>query len=111
MKNLFHLDQVRKNGLILFDYGKERNLIEYDNEYPPLLDTDELKDVLKDIPILCLNGKSDLLIDELDRKILRDKLPEHSKWIELEDYNHLELIWSKFSYRDINPHIQDFLNE
>ena len=43
----------------MFDYGDDENLRRYGNVLPPLIMKYPLREVLEEIPILCINGETD----------------------------------------------------
>ena len=59
--------------------------------------------------MLLITGAVDEFCAREDVQKLKDVLPEDQQWIELDDYTHVDVIWSEFGYRDHHPAIIKFL--
>ena len=50
-----------------------------------------------------ITGTVDTFTQPTDVEKMKALLPEGKQWIILDDYNHGDVIWSEFAYKDFHP--------
>ena len=104
MKNIYHWVQMIRGGYFQFyDYGTDGNKIAYGQSYPPQYNTGTFKTNLAHVNMLLFAGGNDALVATTDYSKLLSLLPSSVKSKVIEDYNHLDYMWSA----DINTYIND----
>ena len=111
-KNLLHWIQVfKKKKMQKFDYGKEENLRIYNSEEPPVYNLDNLYNW--NIKSLLFTSDVDPFSNPIDVKETVDKI-KNKHLIQIpfvENYNHIDFLWSFDAVNDIYPKIIHFLNQ
>ncbi len=94
-----------------FDYGKEENLRIYNSEEPPVYNLDNLYNW--NIKSLLFTSDVDPFSNPIDVKETVDKIKnKHLIQIPfIENYNHIDFLWSFDAVNDIYPKIIHFLNQ
>nr|AIN34700.1 fatty alcohol acetyltransferase [Agrotis segetum] len=89
-----------------FDYGKEQNLVVYGSEQPPLYNLSATT-----VPVLCIYGNNDGLVDTKDVEWLMSKLPNVLESVKVKDplWNHLDVTYSQYTVGSIFPKINEYL--
>eukprot|EP00826_Nyctotherus_ovalis_P011088 TRINITY_DN12893_c0_g1_i15.p1 TRINITY_DN12893_c0_g1~~TRINITY_DN12893_c0_g1_i15.p1 ORF type:complete len:427 (+),score=49.80 TRINITY_DN12893_c0_g1_i15:26-1306(+) len=105
-QNLVHWMQMLRSGgkFQMFDYGKRKNLLIYNQETPKEYDLGQLKKVT--VPTLIVSGTKDALISEdAIRKVMgvlkNDRSDQVLESIRLEDYAHLDFLWGRNAIKDL----------
>lgn len=71
-----------------------------------------LTERLEDVPSLLVNGEKDVLCTRKDLKHLKTHMPKGTKFVEVKDYNHLDMVWAYDAHTKFHePHIIPFLKE
>lgn len=115
VQNLQHwiqLDQYQE--MIMFDYGsKKKNKQHYGQPTPPKYNYKAFENF--DIPSYITKTDADPFSLNLDTKILEDYLSEEAKkkiiFKVLDNYNHLDYVWSDTSYDEFYSEVMDFFNK
>lgn len=99
---------MRSNRFEKFDYGEERNLLVYGSKQPPVYNLSAVT-----VPVVCIYGRNDGLVDIKDVKWLVSKLPNVLESIEVEDplWNHLDVSYSQYTQKVIFPKINQYLSK
>lgn len=108
--NVLHWLQCYNNKRMeRFDYGKEENLKRYGTEYPPVYDLEKIKKW--DIPFMYTFTDTDPFssVEDVNNfvNLIQNKKIIHK--LALNNYNHLDYIWSSDSKEDISEKIVEFL--
>lgn len=113
IKNILHWLQIyTSQKLAKFDYGKSQNLKIYGNVSPPEYNLNEFNNY--EIPSLITRSDSDPFsaLADIDLWLSYTKY-ENKKHIinvlNLNNYNHLDYLWSKDAKEDIYEKITDFI--
>jgi hypothetical protein len=59
--------------------------------------------------MLLVYGSVDNLTPKQDILRLQNILPSHTETILMEDYNHVDVVWSEFAYIELHPQVVQFL--
>jgi lysosomal acid lipase/cholesteryl ester hydrolase len=104
-KNLLHWVQMVRAGYFQqFDFGNATlNQIAYGQNYPPVYNTANFKTNLAHVQMLLFAGGNDALVAPSDYAKLLNLLPGNVKSKVIEDYNHLDYMWSA----DVNEYVND----
>jgi pimeloyl-ACP methyl ester carboxylesterase len=111
-KNLLHWMQVYlSKQMMKYDYGKLENIKIYGQEKPPIYNLDNLYNW--NIKSLLFTSDSDPFSNPIDIKETVDKIKnKHLIQIPfMENYNHVDFLWSNDAILDIYPKIIQFLDE
>ncbi|CAH0597069.1 unnamed protein product [Chrysodeixis includens] len=89
-----------------FDYGSEQNLVVYGSEEPPEYKLSAVK-----VPVLCLYGKNDGLVDTKDVAWLMSRLPNVLEVMPVDDphWNHMDMTYSQYTSYAIFPKVHEYL--
>ncbi|WCJ17810.1 lipase 1 [Euphorbia peplus] len=106
VKNLSHYAQsIRKGTLSNFDYGALGNRKVYGSVEPSSYN---LSMIPKSVPIWMAYGGNDALADTKDVQRAIQDLQSKPQLLYLENYGHLDFIWSSTGKEDVFDHIIDF---
>lgn len=97
---------MRSSNFQKYDYGKERNLIVYGSEEPSKYNLSAVT-----VPVVCIYGKNDGLVDTKDVKWLVSKLPKVIESVEVQNplWNHMDMTYSQHTSEIIFPKINEYL--
>lgn len=105
-RQLLHFLQLHTSGKFLqFDFGVEKNLQMYNSQNPPEYDLDNVK-----VPTFLYSASEDLLTDPIDIKALQKRLPNVKQFHNIQDWNHLDVMFGKNSrslYKTILSHMNE----
>ncbi|XP_021190895.3 lipase 1 [Helicoverpa armigera] len=89
-----------------FDYGREQNLVLYGSEEPPQYNLSATT-----VPVMCIYGKNDGLVDTRDVEWLMAQLPNVLEMVKVEDpqWNHMDVTYSQYTGDTIFPKINEYL--
>ncbi|KAJ8710470.1 hypothetical protein PYW08_008985 [Mythimna loreyi] len=89
-----------------FNYGKEQNLVVYGSEQPPAYNLSATT-----VPVLCIYGNNDGLVDAKDVEWLMSKLPNVIELVKVEDplWTHMDVPYSQYTSDTIFPKINEYL--
>nr|XP_021190894.2 lipase 1 [Helicoverpa armigera] len=89
-----------------FDYGREQNLVLYGSEEPPQYNLSATT-----VPVMCIYGKNDGLVDTRDVEWLMAQLPNVLKMVKVEDpqWSHLDFTYSQYTKNTVFPKINEYL--
>lgn len=73
-----------------YDYGKEENMMKYNQPTPPLYNITNVR-----VPTALYWAKKDWLADPKDVEYIRERLPNIIEDFECENYNHLDFVWAQ----------------
>jgi pimeloyl-ACP methyl ester carboxylesterase len=74
----------------MYDYGSpSENKVHYNQTTPPLYDLTKIK-----VPVALYWGGKDWLADPTDVQFIRKNLPNIVDDYDIQDYDHLDFIWS-----------------
>ena len=107
LRNLVRYGQsVKSSRFEKYSYGKKQNLVVYGSERPPQYNLSATT-----VPIVCIYGKNDGLVDAEDVEWLVTKLPNVLESVKVEDplWNHLDVTYSQHTSRTIFPKINEYL--
>ena len=94
-KNLVHWIQMVRSGYFRqYDYGSDLNVQVYGQKTPPEYDLSTFKNNLEKVKILLFVGGNDVLVNPNDFKKLLSYLPSDVTTKTIDDYNHLDYMWS-----------------
>lgn len=111
-KNLLHWVQMVRSGYFQqFDFGSAAaNQIAYGQSTPPLYDTSKFHTNLAHVQMLLFAGANDALVNKYDFAKLLNILPQTNvKSKVVDDYNHLDYMWSADVNMYVNDDIRSFL--
>ena len=97
--------------MMKYDYGKLENIKIYGQEKPPIYNLDNLYNW--NIKSLLFTSDSDPFSNPIDVKETVDKI-KNKNLIQMpfmENYNHVDFLWSNDAILDIYPKIIQFLDE
>lgn len=102
VNNALHWVQCYRQGGVMrrFNYGKKKNIQQYGREEPPTYCLEHLKE----LPFTChlFRGMKDAVMNETDFAHLVGRFhQEKIKSYEVEDYNHLDYVWSESAHNDL----------
>ncbi|CDW75411.1 lysosomal acid lipase cholesteryl ester hydrolase-like [Stylonychia lemnae] len=110
-KDLMHwIQNFRSGNFAQYDYGADQNMQIYGQKTPPNYDLASLKTTLAHVQILLVAGSDDALVASGDLKILQAALPDNTKTVAVDDYNHLDYMWSADVNSKVNSQVFQFLN-
>lgn len=93
----------------MYDYGKEMNMLVYNNTEAPEYNINALQNLTMDTFITISEEDPYCNADDFD--FMMKILVKSNKIIhKVNKYNHNDYIWSKSAHTDIYQHIKDFLN-
>ena len=94
---------VRSNRFARFDYGKEEN-----QEY----DVDRIKQNMQGVPMQLYVGTRDFFIHKKDLRKLLNVLPEKHREVHMiDDFGHLDYMWSPRAEGEIWEPVVRFLKQ
>lgn len=110
MNNMNHwIQSIASSTFKMYDFGETENLKRYGAKVPPEYDVSNLSTL--EFPISLYIGKRDYLVAMEDAEALIALLPEVVEVNWLEDYAHLDYVWSKFAREDIFKRIEVWLDQ
>ncbi|KAJ8710443.1 hypothetical protein PYW07_009809 [Mythimna separata] len=89
-----------------FNHGKKKNLVVYGSEQPAAYNLSAMT-----VPVLCIYGNNDGLVDVKDVEWLMSKLPNVLESVKVEDplWTHLDMTYSQYTVYTIFPKISEYL--
>lgn len=112
VNNALHWVQCYRQGGIMrrFNYGKKGNLLRYGCETPPVYKIDHLGEL--PFTTHLFRGTKDAVMNDTDFKHLVGHFhPKRVHTYEVQDYNHLDYVWSETAHHDLYAHIAEIVGK
>jgi esterase/lipase len=108
-RNINHWVQLYSNKEFRqFDHGKNKNIIIYGKDKPPLYNLEKFKNY--SVPSLVTISNSDPFSKPEDCQHLFKHVKKNViKLLELKDYNHLDYLWSNHATKEVYKKIFEFI--
>ncbi|KAJ8710467.1 hypothetical protein PYW08_008982 [Mythimna loreyi] len=97
---------MKARKLMKFNFGKKQNLVVYGSEQPPAYNVSATT-----VPVLCIYGNDDGVVDVKDVEWLMSKLPNvlESVKVDVRLWTHLDVPYSQYTSDTIFPKINEYL--
>ena len=112
IQNMLHWIQRMRDGenrFRKFDFGSAGNIHYYHQLIPPEYNIKSLKKLV--FPIYVFAGSKDAIISAQDFEGLIKLLPNKARHEYIDDYGHLDYIWSNDAHVKLYPKLLSFLKE
>ncbi|CAD0205237.1 unnamed protein product [Chrysodeixis includens] len=107
LRNMARYGQsMRSKRFQKFDYGREQNLVVYGREEPPEYNLSAVT-----VPLVCLYGRNDGIVDTRDIAWLIPQLPNvlEAKMVDDPLWNHFDMAYSQYTRNELFPTINKYL--
>ncbi|XP_026728530.1 lipase 1-like [Trichoplusia ni] len=107
LRNMARYGQsMRSKRFQKFDYGLEQNLVMYGSERPPEYNLSAVT-----VPVVCLYGRNDGIVDSRDVAWLVSQLPNvlETKMVDDPLWNHFDMAYSQHTRYALFPTINEYL--
>ena len=107
LKNFMHILQLASSGRFQkYDYGLLGNRVRYGSWVPPQYDITRI-----DVPTVIVSGSIDGIASPQDVDWTKEQLPRVIEHIEIQGYNHIDLLLATSAGTKVNKRIIEITNE